>query len=271
MTRTTRISELRRALVAPARAAVAAVAAYAVSILLGLPEGSWAALSALIVSRPLPGAATQAGVDRLTGTLIGGGVACAAALLRYLPIPEIPLLAVALAPLTVAAAWREGWRTAPIAAVIVLSAAPDGRGPETAALLRIGEIAIGAVVGVAAAWLVAPANAERAARGLAAETLRLLRTSLAATEAADWTGAAAAQTEARAKLRRLARVVETARWEKGDAAGRRTLLAAVERLRQSAGFALRAAREPDMTAAAEAARTLAARDAAALGRMLGHA
>ena len=149
------------------RAALAAILSFALSAAAGLPESYWAALSALIVARPQPGASAQAGAERLAGTVAGAGLACLMALGRLWHLPELLLLAAAVAPLALLAAWREGLRTAPIAAVIVLSAQSAGHGAIAPALLRVAEITLGAAVGIATAWTLFPAHSAREATALA--------------------------------------------------------------------------------------------------------
>ncbi|WP_337997279.1 FUSC family protein [Oleispirillum naphthae] len=252
----------------PLRAAIAAVAAYAVSGLLGLPAGHWAALSALIVCRPLPGAASRAGADRMAGTLIGAALACGGALLRAWQVPEVPLLALVLAAAAGVAAVKEGWRTAPIAAVIVLSAAPDGHGALAAALLRLAEISIGAAFGVAAAWGLWPGRSEAAARRLCRAALEQWSAVLDAAEAGEWERGRDLAARARAQNWRLARVIDGARWERADKAALGRLRDALARLSVSTGFALRLMRETASEAAAAHARAVARRDGAALARLL---
>ncbi|MGE4529134.1 MAG: FUSC family protein [Rhodospirillaceae bacterium] len=252
----------------PLRAAIAAVAAYAVSGALGLPAGHWAALSALIVSRPLPGAAARAGADRMVGTLIGAALACGGAALRPWQVPEAPLLALVLAAAAGVAAVKEGWRTAPIAAVIVLSAVPDGHGALAAALLRVAEIAIGAAFGVAAAWSLWPGRSEAAARRLCRAALTQWTAVLDAAEAGEWERGRGLAAQARAQSWRLSRLIDGARWERTDTAALARLREALARLSLSAGFALRLMREAASEAAAAHAHALARRDGAALAQLL---
>lgn len=254
-------SPVRNPLIPAVRAAAAAVLSYGISAALGLPESHWAALSALIVGRPLPGAATRAGTDRLVGTLLGGTLACAAVTLRVFAIPELALLAGTLAPLVLAAARKEGWRTAPVAAVIVLSAAPDGHGALEAALLRIAEVAIGAVCGVAAAWILLPSSTQREAAALGGRALALLEGSLAAAEAGEWTAGETARRQAQRLALKLTRLAGAARWERIDRDGIARLQAALARLNHSTAFALRAMR--DRTTGTELLKVRIAADYAA--------
>jgi uncharacterized membrane protein YccC len=255
-------------LVPPLRLAVAALAAFAASAALGLPEGYWAALSAVIVARPLPGAATQAGTDRLVGTFVGGGVACGAALLRPWVESDLALLALALLPSALAMTWKDGWRTAPVAAVIVISAVPGAHGAAGAALLRVAEIALGAGFGVATAWLLLPASSERAAEGLAAKALGLLREVRAAAEAGEAEAARGHLARVGVLRLRLGRVIGGSKWERADRDALARLQAALARLSISTAYLARALAEAAPEAAADHARGLAHRDAAALAALL---
>ena len=261
---TTRIGDL----VPPLRLVVAALAAFAASAALGLPEGYWAALSAVIVARPLPGAAAQAGTDRLIGTLVGGGVACGAALLRPWVASDLALLALAVVPSALAFAWKDGWRTAPIAAVIVISAVPGAHSAAGAALMRVAEIGLGAGFGVAAAWLLLPMSSERAATRLAAKALGMLREAVAAAEAGEAEAARGHLAQAGGLRLRLGRVIGGAKWERADRAALGRLQGALARLAVSAAYFARLLAEAAPEAAADHARSLARHDVAALAALL---
>ncbi|SMF71849.1 Fusaric acid resistance protein-like [Tistlia consotensis] len=234
----------RRQLLPALRLVAAALLAYGLSTLAGLPEGYWAALSAVIVSRPQPGAALQAGADRLVGTLLGAGIACLAALAGQVPFfagpwSDLLLLGAALLPLGLLLAWREAWRTAPIAAIIVLSAGTRGEGALGAALLRVLEIGLGGLVAVAVARFLLPGHSDREAAVLARRLLARSAAALAAAEAGDEAGCSALQAEARALQRRLFRLPDSARWERVDRAALAELVRAAGRFGLSCGFAVR--------------------------------
>ncbi len=219
---------------------LAAVLSYALSAALHLPEAYWAALSAVIVSRPLPGAAVQAAADRLAGTLLGAGLGCALSFGRLWAVPDTLLLAATLLPLGALIAWRPGYRTAPIAAVIVLAASPAGHGPVAAALLRIAEIGLGAGIGMAMSWALLPARAEQQAAKLCRGALRFWLGALEAAQRGDETRCQTLQAEARRCAGTLARLIPPARWERADKAALAGQQAAVARLAVSIGFAIRA-------------------------------
>src|SRR5947209_18378989 len=199
----------RGQLVPHLRMVVAALVSYGIAAALHLPEAYWAALSAIIVARPQPGAALQAGADRFVGTLLGAAIALAMSFARGWQVPDIVLLFGTLTPLGILAAWRDGYRTAPIAAVIVLSAAPGGHGPADAALLRIAEISLGACIGVAMSWVLLPRRSEREAEALSREVLDLQLAALKAASSSDKSLARKLQEQARLQTRKLFRLIQT--------------------------------------------------------------
>lgn len=133
---------------------VGGVAAFAIAAALHLPEAMWSVVTALIVTRAERSRALHAGRDRLLGTLYGVAIALAGVLLRRGGVPDGVVLALCLAAASAPIAWRPALAAAPVAAVIVLSS--NGNAPLAVALLRIGEIVIGAVVGTAASRLLTP-------------------------------------------------------------------------------------------------------------------
>lgn len=219
---------------------LAAVLAYALSAAAHLPGGYWAVLSAVIVSRPLPGVAFQVGAGRLLGTVAGAGFGILASCGRLWHLPEPALIAGALLPLAVVIICKPGWRTAPIAAIIVLSASPLGHSSLAAGLFRIAEVALGAVTGVAVTWLLLPTRSDRAAVSLCAAAHGLLLAALDAALAADTARSRELQARARQHLGALANLRRTAHWERIDKAFLARLHATLARLALSVGFATRA-------------------------------
>ena len=151
-----RKSELRHAV----RVSAAVVAAYALSSLLHLPQGYWAVFTAVIVVQASVGATITASIERLLGTIVGGGVgACAAMIHARFPDAGGPILAITAAALTFVAAVRPSLKTAPITAVIMLIGMQTHMDPLVAAVHRVAEITVGGLVGVAATLLIFPARA----------------------------------------------------------------------------------------------------------------
>jgi len=136
------------------RMILATVLAAIVSTALRLPETYWAVLSAIIVSRPNAGSSTRAGASRLIGTVFGSAVAMAVIVARTWHVPEILLLAVAMVPLSLLVTAFEEYRTAPVAAIIILSSGSALISPLHLALLRLAEITIGSLAStLIGAWV----------------------------------------------------------------------------------------------------------------------
>lgn len=240
----------------PLRMSIAALLAYGAATALHLPEAFWAVLSALVVSRPHRGGTMQAGVGRFAGTLAGVGWAMVVAAGRHWQIDEVWLLLALLAPLTALVAWRADWRTAPIAAVIVLSSAPHGSGaPLAAAALRLAEITLGAGTGMAVAWLLLPAGSLRRAESLTARLLDALAGLLDSETAQHLSGQHLSgrrpMEASRRLLQHLTAASRAAPWEGGDHARAEQLAALAARLHGDVGFLRRCLATTAATAAEE--------------------
>ncbi len=138
------------------RMVISTVLAATVATLLHLPEMYWAVLSAVIVSRPGAGGSAKAGASRLIGTVFGAAVAMGVIGARVWHVPEIALLAAAMIPLSLFVTAFEEYRTAPVAAVILLSSGSALASPLQIALLRLAQIAIGSLASTAVGILVLP-------------------------------------------------------------------------------------------------------------------
>jgi uncharacterized membrane protein YccC len=150
------------------RMVAAALVSFVLAAVLRLPDGYWAVLTALIVTRPSAGSTARAGAGRLVATLAGAGFAVLVSFGRHWHIPEPALLTVALVPLGLLVAVDGRYRTAPIAAIIVLSAGSAFGSPVLVALMRVAEIALGACVGLGMSALVLPGQRVRRTRRQAA-------------------------------------------------------------------------------------------------------
>jgi hypothetical protein len=151
-----RVTALREDWPDALRMVLATVLSAAVARSLGLPESYWAVLSALIVSRPSSGGSAKAGAARLIGTVVGSAVAMAMIVARGWQIPEVALLAVAMVPLSLFVTAFEQYRTAPVAAIIILSSTTAIASPMHIALLRMLEITIGSLTSAIVAATVLP-------------------------------------------------------------------------------------------------------------------
>ncbi|KMO32708.1 hypothetical protein VQ02_22935 [Methylobacterium variabile] len=184
------LSRHRPRLTQAVRMTAASLATFALAEALGLPQEYWAVITALIVTQSSVGGSLKAALDRFLGSVLGAcyGGAVAFAMPHHGAAATFAALLVAVAPLTVAAAFSAGFRIAPITAIIVLlSTSGSSLGPLAFAVDRILEIGLGCVVGLAVSLLVAPARAARAVTVQAAGLARLLAGQLEALARLDAT------------------------------------------------------------------------------------
>ena len=167
---------------AAVRMLVAALAAYICTTIIHLPGPYSAVITTLIVARPHSGGVLRASVERLTATILGAGIACAATFGRLIHVPELLLIAATLAPLALIAAHNSAFRTAMIAAIIVLSAPATGGAPLYVAGVRMLGVSLGAAIGALVSITVLPNRREVVVARLAAKLLedfsRLLRNTI---------------------------------------------------------------------------------------------
>jgi uncharacterized membrane protein YccC len=145
---------------AAARMLIAALAAYLCTTTIHLPGPYSAVITTLIVARPHSAGVLRASFERLTATLLGAGIACAATFGRLIHMPELLLLAIALSPLALIAAHNSAFRTAMIAAIIVLSAPATGGAPLYVAGIRMLGVGLGAVIGALVSVTILPSRRE---------------------------------------------------------------------------------------------------------------
>ena len=159
------------------RVTVAAVAAYSVASALHLMLPLWAVLTSLIVTQMSVGRSLKATRDYMLGT-IGGAVYGGAIAVLIPHSSEAGLLAVlmlAVAPVAFVAAINPSLNTATVTAVIVLLVPLMSHGdPLTSAIDRVSEVAVGAVTGLLASFLVLPSRAHHQLRASAALVLELI-------------------------------------------------------------------------------------------------
>lgn len=250
----------------------AVVAAFAASAVLRLPEGAWAVMSALIVTRANADATMAAGWQRVAATIAGSLCGLAGAWLFAGADARAWLALLPVALLAFATADRPGLRSAPIAALIVLSAAGRaGASPVAVAALRTLEIAVGAAAGIGVAWAAHRLSVSARPVAAVAALLRQLAAQVGpAAEASPAPGEREARALAvRATLRRIGEMVQGSRQE-----GPRALLGLGMRLAQDAGWlarVLEAAPADSRAAAAAAARAVAAALQATAARLEGGA
>ena len=229
-----------------ARMLIAAMVAYALAHLLQLREAHWAVLSALITGRAQAGGTARAGAERLLATIIGAALAAAVAAARAWHVDGALLLFAVLAPLCLLTTVKPAYRTAPIAALIVLSSGlVAGQGPLATAVLRTTEIALGALASIGVALVVFPARAQARAREHAASILHRLAAWLRLLPDADARLTERLREELRAELRELTVLAQTSAWRKRGDGETQRLLRALMALQGDVGFLARAgARKP---------------------------
>ena len=139
-----------------------------------------AVISALLVVRPYQQGALKAGAMRLLATAGGIVLAFAAQQLDRFGLNEYVRLMLALGPLSLLAAYDSGYRTALIAAVLILSA-PVHTGAVDIAIARAVVVTLGACIGTVVSVIVLPLPHKQV---VAAKALKILALMLASLKAA---------------------------------------------------------------------------------------
>ena len=152
---------------------VVVVAAYLVSLVTGLPEHVWAVMSALIVARPNVASTLDAAWDRTRSTCLGVACGLTGVWLTRLGVGVAVSTLGIVVLLAYVSATLPSLRSAPIAALIVLSSAElTGNGTLHVALVRVAQIVIGVVVAVVVSGV---SSRYRAADRLKSGCARLLK------------------------------------------------------------------------------------------------
>jgi uncharacterized membrane protein YccC len=123
--------------------------------LLGVPEGYWAIITALVVMRPDFSHTLEAGRDRVLATLIGAVVGGMLIVARQHGLPEIPLFIAGIIPLAVITALWPNLRLACTTLVVVFLIPVEGD-PYIRPLLRVGDILMGVLACLLVSALVFP-------------------------------------------------------------------------------------------------------------------
>ncbi|WP_230682902.1 FUSC family protein [Variovorax paradoxus] len=216
---------------AGAQLAATVALAWLVAVAMRLPESFWAVMSVLIVMRPSAGATLDAGWERVRGTAAGALCGLAGVYLQHLGAPVLATTLATVMLLAFTGAALPGLRSAPVAALIILSAsAIPGHSPLQVALLRMVQIGVGvgvalAVSVVASEYRAGPRfDAGRAAllRGMAKRLAALGSGSAAGLPAESESEAERVNAATRAALARLAVLAGSAdleaRWRRRGAA-----------------------------------------------------
>lgn len=149
----------RRLLIHAGRTAIAATICWWLAARLGLHDGYWGAISAIIVLQSNVGATIQASRDRILGTIIGAvmGFACT----LFGTVPWNYILAVFLAVLVCGLlGFRNSSRLAGVTVTIVMLV--QSNSPRAVALDRVIQVVLGIMVAVAVTLLIFPRHARQA-------------------------------------------------------------------------------------------------------------
>ncbi len=156
------------------RATIAGIVTYLLAEQFALPNGYWAVLTAVLVVQATLGASLSVAIDRALGTLAGGVVGVAGAMLAgKSPLETLLVLSVALFIAAALAARSTSFKLAPVTVVIVMLAHPGDVAPWLSGLTRVAEIALGGVVGLLCAILILPERALGKLFPYCAKALRL--------------------------------------------------------------------------------------------------
>jgi len=250
------LSRNRTKLVQALRMTVSSLATFGLAEALGLPQGFWAVITALIVTQSNVGGSLKAALDRFVGSLLGAvyGGAVAFMIPHADGLTRAAALVVAVAPLSFMAAFSAGFRIAPITAIIVLlSATGSTLGPLDFALDRVFEVGLGCAIGLLVSVLVVPARASRSVLDTAAEVARLLAEQMEALAVPGdqaQAGLSALAVRTRKSLNRLETLVgEAARERRSrltDMPDPEPLLRTLMRLRHDVVMVRRAVGEPGL-------------------------
>ena len=164
--------ERKRLVIHAGRTALAAALCWGIALHLGLHDGYWGSISAIIVLQSNFGATITASRDRILGTLIGAAFGFTFSLFGTLPSNYIlaVLLAVILCGLL---GLRNSSRLAGVTITIIMLVQNTGS-HWLLALHRVGEVMLGIVVAILVSTLVFPDRARiRLREGLAQEFLIL--------------------------------------------------------------------------------------------------
>ena len=125
-------------------------------------HGLWAVLTAIVVTQSSMGGSLRATIEYVIGTLAGAIYAAALGVLvpHTMAAAQALVLALAVAPLALAASIDPRFRVAPFSAVLVLLLSV-GETPIQSAVTRVLEVVLGGVVAVAVSVLLLPDRANR--------------------------------------------------------------------------------------------------------------
>ncbi len=133
----------------------ACVLSYVAAIAIGLPEGFWAVITAVVVTQPMLSDTLSAGRDRIFGTLIGAAAGFLVLEAADHGWPVMPLFWLTLAVLTVLIAMRPYLRLCAVTLVVVVLVPGTGT-PFERPFDRVLEILLGTVAAIVVAAIIRP-------------------------------------------------------------------------------------------------------------------
>ncbi|KAA6455997.1 FUSC family protein [Acidobacteria bacterium AB60] len=143
----------KRVLIHALRTTIAASLCWWLAARLGLHDGYWGAISAIIVLQSNVGATIQASRDRILGTIIGAGVGFSCTLFGGIPWNYIIAVFLALM-LCGLLGFRNSSRLAGVTVTIVMLV--QSNSPRTVALDRVIQVVLGIMVAVVVTLVVFP-------------------------------------------------------------------------------------------------------------------
>jgi hypothetical protein len=157
------------------RMTASGLTAFALAQVLHLPlQGLWMILTAIVVTQMSAGGSVRATLEYIIGTV--GGAVYGAIIGILIPhdtvLMQAFIMALAIAPLALVAAFNPNFRVAPFSAVLVIALAGQfGEGPIASAITRSGEVALGGIIAVTVSLLVFPQRANHMRLSAAARLL----------------------------------------------------------------------------------------------------
>ena len=145
----------------------ACVIAYVAPLAVGLSEGYWAVITAVVVTQPMLSDTLSAGRDRIFGTLIGAVAGFLVLEAADHGWPTMPLFWMALAALTLLIAMRPYLRLCAVTLVVVVLVPGTGKA-FIRPVDRVLEILLGTVAAIVLAAIIRPSLWRRGAASVAA-------------------------------------------------------------------------------------------------------
>lgn len=149
------------------RVGLSATLAFLAGTLLHVHETFWPVLSAVIVARGGAQGTGGSAKDRLIGSLAGAAAGVVTSMLLRFGLPQWALLFLVMTPMGFLSADKPAFRAAPVAAMIVLSAASSGKSDywgAGVALLRVLDVGLGTLVAIFVSHMLLPSNAVKVMR-----------------------------------------------------------------------------------------------------------